>query len=139
VKRFVIVFAICVPGFQNGIRCTGERTGRIGASSINFEQRKVVMNRKLVLVLALGSVLAAPAMSVYAEGDEEKKSDSQLILSEGDEEKKSDSQLILTEGDVEKKSDSQLILSEGDEEKKSDSQLISEGDEEKKSDSQYAV
>jgi hypothetical protein len=68
------------------------------------------MNRKLLLTLALGAALAAPAVSVYADGDEEKKSDSQLILSEGDEEKKSDSQLILSEGDEEKKSDSAQLV-----------------------------
>lgn len=79
------------------------------------------MNRKLILTVALASAFAVPMTAAYAEGDEDKKSDSQLILSEGDE-KKSDSQLILSEGD-EKKSDSQLILSE-DDEKKSDSQLI---------------
>lgn len=63
------------------------------------------MTRKLLLALSLGSVLAVPMANVYAEGDEDKKPDSQLILSEGDEDKKSDSQLILSEGDEDKKPD----------------------------------
>ena len=46
------------------------------------------MNRKTILALALASVFAAPMSNVYAEGDEDKKPDSQLILSEGDEDKK---------------------------------------------------
>ncbi len=66
------------------------------------------MIRKTILAIALGSVFASPLSNVYAEGDEEKKPESQLILSEGDEEKKPESQLILSEGDEEKKPESQL-------------------------------
>lgn len=56
--------------------------------------KESIMIRKTILVLALGSAFAVPMANVYAEGDEEKKTESQLILSEGDEEKKPDSQLI---------------------------------------------
>src|SRR5574340_1326890 len=91
---------------------------------IIFQESIMILIRKTILAFALGSVLAVPMSNVYAEGDDEKKSESQLILSEGDDEKKSESQLILSEGDDEKKSESQLILSEGDDEKKSESQLI---------------
>ncbi|MBX9812041.1 MAG: hypothetical protein K2Y16_10595 [Burkholderiales bacterium] len=52
------------------------------------------MIRKTILALALGSAFAVPMSNVYAEGDEEKKPESQLILSEGDEEKKPESQLV---------------------------------------------
>ena len=65
------------------------------------------MTRRLLLTLALGSVLAAPAVTAYADDEEKKKDAPQLILAEGDDEKK-------------EKSDSQLLLSEGDEEKKAD-------------------
>jgi hypothetical protein len=68
------------------------------------------MTRRFLLALALGSTLAVPMANVYAEGDEEKKPDSQLILSEGDEEKKPDSQLILSEGDEDKKPDQPQLL-----------------------------
>lgn len=67
------------------------------------------MIRKLILTIALASTFAVPMSAAYAEGDEDKKSDSQLIMTEGDDDKKSDSQLIVTEGDEDKKSDSQLI------------------------------
>lgn len=71
--------------------------------------KESIMIRKTILVLALGSAFAVPMSNVYAEGDEEKKSESQLIVAEGDEEKKTESQLILSEGDDEKKTESQLI------------------------------
>jgi len=61
------------------------------------------MIRKTILSIALATVFAAPMSNVYAEGDEEKKPESQLILSEGEDEKKPESQLIRAEGDAEKK------------------------------------
>ncbi len=46
------------------------------------------MIRKTLLAVALASVFAAPMTNVYAEGEDEKKTESQLILSEGEDEKK---------------------------------------------------
>ena len=51
------------------------------------------MNRKTILALALASVFAAPISTAYAEGDEEKKPDTQLIA-DSHEETKPDTQLI---------------------------------------------
>jgi hypothetical protein len=81
------------------------------------------MNRKLILTVALASAFAVTMSAAYAEGDEDKKSDSQLILSEGDEKQPSKPELIA-EGDEDKKSDSQLILSEGDEKQPSKPELV---------------
>jgi len=77
-----------------------------GIRRITFKES--IMIRKTILILALGSAFAVPMSNVYAEGDEEKKPESQLILSEGDDEKKTESQLILSQGDEEKKPESQL-------------------------------
>ncbi len=94
------------------------------------------MNRKTLLALALGSVLAAPMSNVYAEGDDEDKKpeqpQAQLILADGDEEKKPDPQLILSDGDEspypmgagDVLPAPRDILADGDEEKKPEPQLI---------------
>ena len=56
------------------------------------------MNRKFLLAISLASVLAAPATSVYAEGEDEKKPEQPQILAEGNDEKKADL-IIVSESD----------------------------------------
>lgn len=48
-----------------------------GIRRITFKES--IMIRKTILVLALGSAFAVPMSNVYAEGDEDKKPESQLI------------------------------------------------------------
>ena len=80
------------------------------------------MNRRLILTIALASAFAAPMSAAYAEGDETKKSDSQLIVSEGDEKQTSKPELI-TEGD-EKQTSKPELVAEGDEKQAPKPELI---------------
>jgi hypothetical protein len=66
------------------------------------------MTRRLILAVALASAFAVPMSAAYAEGDESKKSESQLIVAEGDEKQTSKPELIA-EGDEKQTSKPELI------------------------------
>lgn len=80
------------------------------------------MTRRLILAVALASAFAVPMSAAYAEGDESKKSESQLIVAEGDEKQTSKPELIA-EGD-EKQTSKPELIAEGDEKQTSKPELI---------------